>query len=171
MVPASCVTGAARLTVIHSMPPGRGMVVTVKPRVRGWAAFSHGGSSRLPRPRHRCRARGQARPTNGRPCPGGAVAPPVDPDARIDVLRDRHQAIQAATREQHVRRNGVGSAHQGSGRLADLVGGTAQAFGGCQIGCCTAESWSPPPPSLWQRWVMPRKAQIEHKGSAFFRES
>jgi hypothetical protein len=31
---------------------------------------------------------------------------------------------------------------------------TAQACGGCQIGCCTAESGSPPPPSLWQRWVM-----------------
>ena len=26
--------------------------------------------------------------------------------------------------------------------------------GGCQIGCCTAESRPPPPTGLWQRWVM-----------------
>jgi hypothetical protein len=25
---------------------------------------------------------------------------------------------------------------------------------GCQVGCCTAESRSPPPPGLWQRWVI-----------------
>src|SRR6516164_9664857 len=41
---------------------------------------------------------------------------------------------------------------------------TAQACGGCQIECCTAESRSPPPPGLWQRWVMTRNSLIEHNG-------
>ena len=31
---------------------------------------------------------------------------------------------------------------------------TAQACGGCQIACCTAESRSPPLAGLWQRWVI-----------------
>src|SRR5262249_3714889 len=50
----------------------------------------------------------------------------------------------------------------------ELYGGRiAQACGGCQIGCCTAESRSPPPPGLWQRWVINRNAHDEHKWSAF----
>jgi hypothetical protein len=31
---------------------------------------------------------------------------------------------------------------------------TVQACGGCQTGCCTAESRPPPPTGLWQRWVI-----------------
>src|SRR5262249_20223612 len=44
---------------------------------------------------------------------------------------------------------------------------TAQACGGCQIGCCTAESRPPPPRGLWQRWVISTRNRPEHFSSAF----
>jgi hypothetical protein len=52
-------------------------------------------------------------------------------------------------------------------RARELCGGRiAQACGGCQIGCCTAESRPPPPPGLWQRWVINRITRHEHLWSA-----
>ena len=35
------------------------------------------------------------------------------------------------------------------------------------MGCCTAESRSPPPPGLWQRWVISTRNRPEHFSSAF----